>query len=144
MSITCVTQTLRNFYISMLRVCAPSRPIRPFLDKFRFWKKKRYWTIAQESFQKKQVLFITCAKKLLSISYLQFLVASYFFCTFFLLSSNIFYHDFKLIIYERKILLQLNFYSFILQNLGYSHRIFLKDMNKEKVIDSKNHNRNVT
>ena len=30
MLITCVTQTLRNFYISMLRVCTPSRLIPSF------------------------------------------------------------------------------------------------------------------
>ena len=134
MLITCVKQTLRiflHFNVKGMRI------IRPFLDKLRLWQKMLN-NLLRKAFKKKRNRCHSIpAQVILSISYYtKFSRIIFFFCTFFLISSNIFYHNFKLY-FMRENLLQRIFFPVFCRIWDIFIRNFLKLWIKKKGIDSK-------
>ena len=117
MLITCVT-TLRNFLHFNVKDMRPVSSNSSFPCKFRFWETKILNNLLMKVFKKKNRCHSISAQKNYYISYYtKFSRIIFFFCTFFLISSNIFYHNFKLYFMREKFA-AMNFLSSILQNLG--------------------------
>ena len=120
---------VQNSYNSM-------RIIRPFLDKLRLWQKMLN-NLLRKAFKKRNRCHSIPAQVILSISYYtKFSRIIFFFCTFFLISSNIFYHNFKLY-FMRENLLQRIFFPVFCRIWDIFIRNFLKLWIKKKGIDSK-------